>query len=289
MSYLEYDTFEGLVFGEDESTPDDERYPLASTPGIEGIRFDGADLQAVGHGAGYAPMWADVRSWVSEIEIQAGTREAWDAKVAALRAATGIDASRWTERPYSLTRGEVVRTIFARVVSRDFPRDRLSVENLYALASVGFAAIDPVIYGPEQTLTFTGASDSEALTPDGWTESFRWRWTVPGPVTNPQVSSSLGGTIRYVGSISSTQTLVVECFPVGHSPGYYAKLVDDADVADYADPDVGTDVYGSLDGGASASQIPPPWFPIGPDDVTISYSATSGTGGSTFAYREGFD
>ena len=46
-------------------------------------------------------------------------------------------------------------------------------------------------------------------------------------------------------------TLIVELLPKGNAPGYYAKKLADADVANYQTVTVGTDVYELLDAGAS--------------------------------------
>jgi hypothetical protein len=112
---------------------------------------------------------------------------------------------------------------------------------------------------------------------------------VPGPVTNPRISSSLNASacVRYLGTIADGYTLVVELLPKGNAPGYYATVVTDANVANYRAST--TSAYSSLDAGASYAGVPPGWFGIEPGEQTISYSATSGTGGSTFVWREAFN
>lgn len=292
MSELIYDQWQGLVFGDDGSTNlNTTAYGLQESPGLNDLRFSGAGLDAPGTGLAHAPLYADARSWVTVIDLNASTAAYWEAKRDALLAATSITTNTATEAPYTITHRDTVRTVFARVISRDVPRDRNAMVSRFATASISFSSIDPVMYGPLETETFTGASDSEAIDSDGWVESWRWKWVVPGPVTNPMLSSNLHSSmvIRYVGSISSGYNLVVEQFPQGHSPGYYAKVVADADVDDYATIGVGTNAYGNLDRGPSGSGVPPRWFPVAGGEQTISYSATSGTAGSTWAWRPGFD
>lgn len=283
-----YDTWGGLTFGENAGT---EVYGLVETPGSHDLKFTGGSLSGTNAGVPHAPLYADARAWTTVVQISASTAAGWETKWKNLRAATSIASSYTTEAPYVIVRRNDSRTIFARVTNRTIPRNRDSEVVWDTRGLVQFAAIDPILYGPTTTTTWTGGSDSDALNNTGWATTYRWKWVVPGPVTNPQISSSVdsAAVVRFLGTVPTGSNLVVELFPKGHAPGYIAKVVTDAQLATYATAGVGTSAYGNLDGGASGSARPPQWFGMEPGSQTISYSATSGTAGATFTWRIGED
>lgn len=282
MSELIYDTWNGEDFGHNGTT---QKYGLIQSDGLDDIKHSGSVLAGGFDGEAFAPMFTEGRAWVNTIDLVATSAEAWQALRDDLAAATASH----DEGPYVIHHRDDTWTIFARVTNRSIPRNSDTVEKFYGVASVAYAATDPVAYGPTTTVTFTGGSDSEVVTSTGWVDSYRWKWVVPGPVTNPRISSTLDSSavVRYVGTIADGDNLVVDLRPRGCVPGYYAKIVADADLADYDQAGVGTAAYGALDGGPSGSARPPQWFPIVPGAQTISYAATSGTAGSTFTWRAG--
>lgn len=283
-----YDTWGGLTFGENAGT---EVYGLVESPGSYDLKFTGGTLTGTNSGVPHGPLWADARSWNTVLTVSSSTAAGWETKWKNLRSATSIASSFTTEAPYVIVRRNDTRTIYARVTGRSIPRNRDTEVVWDTRAIVQFAAIDPVIYGPTQTESFTGGSDSAALNNTGWATTHRWKWVVPGPVTNPQISSSIDSSavIRFVGTVATGSNLVVERFPKGHAPGYIAKVVTDAQLASYATDGIGTAAYSNLDGGPSGSTRPPQWFGMEPGSQTISYSATSGTAGSDFTWRIGED
>ncbi len=289
MSSYVYDTYGGLTFGADSGTTPD--YGLVDSPGLNDLGLSGTILDgSSGDGAAVTPLWADARRWTTRVEIVGTDAADFDTKRDALLAATSLASNRFAEQEYVSSVRGTDRTAFARVVQRTIPRDEGTEIDNYAIASLTFAAMDPTLYGDEVTLTFTGSSDSEVINTTGWVPSYRWVWTVPGPVTNPQIASSASSLlkVRYAGTIADGETLVVKMYPRKVKPAVY-KIVADADVANVDTFSVGTWCYADMDGGTGAgANRPPQWFPI-EDGITVSYSATSGTGGSTLAYRPGYD
>ncbi len=278
-----YDTWNGLTFGHDGT---DEDYPLEATPGTYDANAGGENLAGGFGGAAVVPLFDRPARWSTRVAIRGADDATWRQRRDDLMAATATREI----LPYVSNEGSTSYTRFAQVVDRSIPRDSDGEVNHHTVASIDFYSPDPKSYGPIETLTFTGTSDSEVVTSDGWAVSERWVWTVPGPVTNPRLSSTAqpGATIRYLGTIASGLTLVVELLPRGWSPGYYAKVVANADVANFRTPGVGLNAYVNLDGGASGANRPPQWFGIEPGAQTISYASTSGTGGSTLVWREAF-
>lgn len=282
MATAIYDEWNGLDFGHNGTT---ETYPLVASPGIHAFATDGNTLSGGFDGVAQSARWATAKRFTTTIGIRGTSVSAYRTNRAAYLAATAS-----TEvGEYVVHDGDDTYTYFARVVDRDMPRDAEGEVFHNVEASITFEVLDGKYYKPTETLTFTGTSDSEAVTSDGWAASERWVWTVPGPVTNPQISSNLhaGATVRYVGTIADGYTLVVELLPRGSAPGYYAKVVTDANVATYRTA-AGTNAYPFLDAGASYSGQPPGWFAFEPGAQTISYAATSGTLGSTLVWREAF-
>lgn len=277
-----YDEWGGLVFGHNGTT---EQFPLVASPGIHAFATDGNTLSGGFDGVAQSARWATAKRFTTVVGVRGTSAATYRANRAAYLAATAS-----TEvGEYVVHDDTDTYTYFARVVDRDMPRDAEGEVFHNVEASITYEVLDGKCYGPNATLTFSGASDSEAITSDGWVASERWVWTVPGPVTNPQISTSLhtGATVRYAGTVADGYTLVVELLPRGSAPGYYAKIVTDANVATYRTAS-GSNAYGDLDAGASYSGQPPGWFAIEPGAQTISYAATSGTLGSTFVYREAF-
>lgn len=283
MSTAIYDEWNGLDFGHNGTT---ETYPLVATPGIHAFATDGTTLSGGFDGVAQSPRWSTAKRFQTVIGIRGSNASTYRTNRANYLAATA--SSEVGE--YVVHDGDDTYTYFARVVDRDIPRDAEGEVFHNVEVTITFEVLDGRCYGNAKTLTFTGSSDSEAITSVGWAPSERWVWTVPGPVTNPQVSNSLhaGACVRYVGTIADGYTLVVELLPRGSVPAYYAKVVTDANVATYRTAS-GTAAYPNLDAGASYSGQPPGWFAVEPGAQTIAYAATSGTGGSTFVYREGFN
>jgi len=275
------DAYNGLTFGPDGV--DGEYYPLIETPGFDGVGLDGGRLDGGVVGIGSAALASQPRTWTTSAEIIADTTANWQTKRDALAAAT---TKTQTYREYVSTRGGQVRTVFARVRNRDIPRDEQSDVRHYAVASIQFEATDTTVYGPLEVETLTGGTDDVVVDSAGWVDSWRWIWRVDGPATNPQLASSLSAAaiVRYVGTVPDGSSLVVELLPVGQVPGYYAKIIDTVDVADYRT--AGVPAYSDLDG---TTGKPPRWFPISPGEQTIGYSSTDGTDGCTFTWRPGFD
>lgn len=287
MSEYVFDTFGDLVFGDDGTTEDP--YGLIESPGSSDVAMSGTLLDGAGtDGASITPQWGDTRAWSTVFEMRADDAASFDAKRDALLAATSISRNRFDETAYVFNTRDRALTSFCRVTRRSIPRDEGTEVWFDAQGSISFAAMDPLLYGEADTISFTGDSDSEVIDTDAWAPSYRWTWTVPGPVTNPQLSSDAGTglTVRYVGEIADGDNLVVVMYPRGIK-AMTTKIVADADLADAEVFSVGTWCYGSLDGGAG-SNCPPQWFPIA-DGVTISYAASSGTAGSSLVWLPGYD
>ena len=288
MSELSYDIWtpaggSPVTFGHNGTT---QVYGLTRTDGLDDRDFDISSLVGGFDGGTQSSSFAEPRAWIDVLDLSAANGAGWQDLRDDLMRATASSAV----GTYEIHHRDDVWTLFARVTTRTIPRDANAMERHYGEAQVGFETADPMAYGPTDDITFTGTSDSEIIDSPGWSDSYRWKWVVPGPVTNPQISSSLDSSavIRYVGSVGSTDNLVVELFPRGQVPGYIAKIVADADLAHYATTGIGDPAYGDLDGGAYGSARPPQWFPIPGGEQTISYASTSGSGGSTFTWRPGF-
>lgn len=287
MPDISYDTWQIpgrdlVTFGHNTTTV----YGLISTSDLDGREFTSGRLNGGFDGGSDLPSFAAPKGWVTQVDLSAADADDWQTLRNNLMAATAVAEL----GEYTIHREDDVWTVFAKVSDRAIPRDEASDVRHYGIASISFDAADPIAYGPTTTETFTGSSDSEVVDSAGWVDSYRWKWVVPGPVTNPQISSSVDASavIRYVGTVPDNSNLVIELFPRGSSPGYYAKIVTDANLASYATTGVGTAAYGDLDGGASAPARPPQWFPISGGEQTITYAATSGTAGSTFLWRPGY-
>jgi len=281
MSEAVYDTWNGLTFGDNGTDP--VTYGLIESDDLDGAEFDGDALTGAFDGEAATRLWASGKQWVERLDLTAAPGADWEDLLDDLRAATARpDVGEFVthHRNTSYTR-------FASVVRRTIPRDANAIERGYGEAQIVFASSDPLAYG---AATVTSLDDAEVvITSPGWVDSERWKWVVPGPVTNPQISSTVGDSavLRYVGSISSGHHLVVELFPRGQVPGYYAKVVSTAQLSTYDTIGVGANAYGSLDGGAAGPDAPQ-WFPVAPGAQTLLFGCTAGSSGCTFTWRPGF-
>lgn len=279
-----YDTWNSLVFGDNGTDP--ITYGLISSTGLEDVANRGEALSGGFGGTADSALWPNARSWTTVLDLSAAPGDDWQTLLDDLRAATAdVEV-----HAYVMSKLGTTYTIYAKVDRRQLPRDRDAIESGYGEGQLVFVASDPVIYGDATTATFTGGSDTDVIDSPGWVGSERWVWTVPGPCTNPQISSDFNAdaVVRYSGTIASGSNLVVELLPRGQVPGFYAKIVTDADLATYQTTGVGTAAYGSLDGGASGVEIPQ-WFPVVPGEQTLTFSCTSGTPGCTFVWRAGYN
>jgi hypothetical protein len=173
-----------------------------------------------------------------------------------------------------------------RVYARPSRCEVVEMDPNYGVATVAFRLVcgDPLLRSEERSATFTPASGSgttgrtyprtyprtygtvnvgistglQTLTNDG---NYRvpWRAEFRGPVSAPRIEHlGTGRAIRWVGSVPSDQTLVV---------------------------DSGTRVV-TLDGYPAFDQLDdvPDWFWLEPGDNELSFTAASGTGALTITY-----
>ena len=283
MTEAVYDTWGGLTFGDNGTDP--VTYGLIETDDLDGAEFDGDALTGGFDGEAATAQWATGKQWVERLDLTAAPGADWEALLDDLRAAT----ARPDVGEFVTHHRNTAYTRFASVVKRTIPRDANAVERGYGEAQIVFASSDPLAYGSTTATTLTDADPDAVVTSDGWVDSERWKWVVPGPVTNPQIASTVGGSavVRYVGTIASGHHLVVELLPRGQVPGYYAKVVTTAELSTYQTVGVGNPAYGNLDGGAAGPDAPQ-WFPVAPGAQTLAFSCTSGTAGCTFTWRPGF-
>ena len=283
MTEAVYDTWDGLTFGDNGTDP--VTYGLIETDDLDGAEFDGDALTGGFDGEAATAQWATGKQWVERLDLTAAPGADWEALLNDLRAAT----ARPDVGEFVTHHRNTAYTRFASVVKRTIPRDANAVERGYGEAQIVFASSDPLAYGSTTATSLTDADPDAVVTSDGWVDSERWKWVVPGPVTNPQIASTVGGSavVRYVGTIASGHHLVVELLPRGQVPGYYAKVVTTAELSTYQTVGVGNPAYGNLDGGAAGPDAPQ-WFPVAPGAQTLAFSCTSGTAGCTFTWRPGF-
>lgn len=284
-----FDTWNGVYFGDDGTH---DNYPLIDSPGLHDLGFSSTLLNGgAGDGGAVTPQWADARAWVTSVDLVDPDPDAWMVRRDALAAATSIANSRFDEAPYVSTHRGVARTVFARVTKRMIPRDAVAVEDGVAVAQIAYAGMDPVIYGAEADIVFADGNDTQTAvhTDEGWVPSKRWNLVVPGPITNPVLSSDIDPTavVRYIGSVASGHHLVVRMMPrrVGQ---IITKIVTTAELPDFATYGVGVNVYGDMDGG-SGSNRPPQFFPITVGDAITLSSTAGGSAGATLTWRPGFD
>lgn len=264
-----YHEWRGLIFGDDGETA--TAYPWTSANGVEDLAMSGGLLPGGAlDGAGVAPLRADASSWLSIVDIYGTDEAAYITQRDALKAATWRNTDPMLEEPYDIYVGtEEPVTRFARVVNRSIPTDENSLVRRYAVAQIVFESSDPLTYTAVQDVELD-PTDTHTFTCAGWAPSERWSATIVGPVTNPQVRSSIDSSaiVRYNGTVPEGSTLLLELGP--------RSLVCTLD---------GDNVYGSMDGGIGSNRIAQ-WFPIVPGEQTISYFAAGGTGTCTFAWRE---
>lgn len=277
-----YHEYNGVKFGWDGTS---DPYPLISGQGVDNLRHSGGIITASGtDGGAPTPLDISAASWLTTVEVTGGDLDAFMTRSDALKAAT-VKPPGVTELAYDVVIDDVVRTRFARCTDRQIPHDEPALVRFYAVAQLEFTATDPMVYGPEQNYTLD-IDETYAWTSAGWAPAWRWEAIIAGPVTNPSVSASgLGSSahIRYVGTIADNYNLVLHNTPRQR----WAKVVTDADLANVAEPTIGENAYGSLDGGPFGAGRPPGWFPIATDSVSVSFDATAGSGTCDFTWREG--
>lgn len=265
-------------------TDSTDHVQVLAAPGIENFTADPRNLSGPGDGASTGALALQPLPFVLTLLVLADDADDMATKLAPIRAAMWPTTDRSAEYPLRFTvDGEDPKTVFARCVQQDIPSEFTTADR-YLAATCNFAmeANDPVTWGnevtvaldPAETVVITGTVDATAI---------RWRASIAGAVTNPQLSSSIASSavVRYVGSVASGSHLVLD----RHHRSLLTKTCTTAQLATVDTYGVGTHVYGALDGGASASSRPPQWFPLSDGAQTITYATTSGTGVCTFTYR----
>jgi hypothetical protein len=265
---------------------------IASATGLEDFASDAPALPADGRdGAHPAPMRSRPRSWILDCTVFADTPDQLAAELDTLHAAWLPAADRLEQTPFDFTlTGQAERTLFARCTAIQVGTSFETADRYRAAhVQIGFEALDPQAYGPEITIGPLDPGDSFEVVGTLPHLEPRWKLVVDGPVTLPQIASSIGpwAVVRWGSTndgaipLVSGRSLVLDVSP----KGLIARRLPSVDVDDYRSRDVGENAYPQLDGGAAARKRPPQWFPLVPGTQTITYSAYSGSGTATFTYR----
>lgn len=270
--------WDGMVFGRGYEGPG-VYFDPGTISGLEDLpNMRGANIErARSHGALLGPQYA------GEVSITIQFRIVGSAyipeQIAALERMTAL---RQDEQPLAWDFGAGPRMRYCRVTRRSLPIDPMRHRGGTAAATVQWVATDPRIYGTTQRQAFTGpgmtigghgfphgfphgfgiaTSGTVAVTNDGNTAA-PWSATLTGPLTSPRLRLlDLDGELALSGfELAEGQTLELDSLN-------RTVLLDGT-----------ASRYGSL--------TSRDWFDIPAGGATIGFSASSGTGTLSMAWRD---
>ncbi len=261
-----------------------EPVQITAAPGLEDYSADAPAVTGASDGASAGPLRLRPRSWMLDLVVLGDSAEEVNDELDDLYAAWLPDDDRTAQHPFDFTiEGQDPRTLFARCTGIQVGTAFDTADRrIAASVQVAFEALDPQAYAEPVETDPLDPSDTTVIVGTLPSSEPRWKLVVSGPSTNPQIASSIGAwaVVRYVGEVGEGESLVLDVSP----RGLVTKLVDTTDLADYTDREVGENVYGSLDGGAAASNRPPQWFPLDLGSQTITFSASAGAGTAELTY-----
>ena len=245
-------------------------FQVLAIQGIENRALVAANVSGGIDGAGAAPTFSDIGSFVVDLIVFADSDADMAANLAAIYAVTWGTTDRVTEDPFDFTiEGQDELTVFARVVNRSVPTDFETRDRYRACRmQIAYEATDPMVYGAEVEVTGLASGDDVVIA-GGWAPSQRWRWIGHGALTNPRLTLATDGydnqVLRYEGVVADGHDLLVESTP--HSLVTTVDAVNKFDLFDGGTPNAAAQFFSLLPG------------------QTLTYSAASGAGDASFRYR----